>query len=186
VSAGESAHAGSMAENSKVWFVTGASSGFGRAISEAALERGDRVVAATSDPGSLQDLVARAGGRALALELDVTDPAAARRAVHEARSRFGRVDVVVNNAGYGHVGAIEELGDDEHRAQLEVNLYGVINVTRAALPVMREQRSGQLVQMSSLNGIEGLVGGATTRQASSRSKASPSRWPARSPTWGSR
>jgi NAD(P)-dependent dehydrogenase (short-subunit alcohol dehydrogenase family) len=144
----------------RVWFVTGASSGFGRAISEAVLARGDRLVAATRNPDALHALVDRGGEHVWAPRLDVTDADAVRQAVRDATARFGRLDVVVNNAGYGHVGAVEELTDEELRAQLEVNLYGVINVTRAALPVMREQRAGHLVQMSSLNGIEGLVGGA--------------------------
>ena len=146
--------------NNRVWFVTGASSGFGRAISSAALERGDRVVATARDTDSVAELTERGDGRALALELDVTDAEAARAAFDEAVSRFGRVDVVVNNAGYGHIGAVEELTDDEWHQQLDVNLFGVINVTRAALPQLRKQRSGHLVQMSSLNGVEGLPGGA--------------------------
>jgi NAD(P)-dependent dehydrogenase (short-subunit alcohol dehydrogenase family) len=146
--------------NNRVWFVTGASSGFGRAISSAALERGDRVVATARDTDSVAELTERGDGRALALELDVTDAEAARAAFDEAVSRFGRVDVVVNNAGYGHIGAVEELTDAEWHQQLDVNLFGVINVTRAALPQLRKQRSGHLVQMSSLNGVEGLPGGA--------------------------
>jgi NAD(P)-dependent dehydrogenase (short-subunit alcohol dehydrogenase family) len=155
---------GGMPENNtqttgRTWFVTGATSGFGRAISQAVLDRGDRLVATGRDLDALETLVAGHPERALALRLDVTDPAAAREAVSAATARFGRIDVVVNNAGYAHVGAIEELSDDELRAQLEVNLFGVINVTRAALRPMREQRSGHLVQMSSLNGVEGLVGG---------------------------
>jgi NAD(P)-dependent dehydrogenase (short-subunit alcohol dehydrogenase family)/ketosteroid isomerase-like protein len=131
----------------RVWFVTGASSGFGRAVSEAALQDGDHVVATS-----------RSGDSTLAL--DVTDAGAVREAVRQALERFGRIDVVFNNAGYGHVGAVEELSDEELRRQLEVNLLGVINVTRAVLPAMREQRSGHLVQMSSLNGVEALPGGA--------------------------
>jgi len=95
----------------------------------------------------------------MALQLDVRDTDAARDTVDHAVARFGQVDVVLNNAGYGHVGAIEELTDAELRQQLDVNLLGVINVTRAALPHMRRQRSGHFVQMSSLNGIEGLAGG---------------------------
>ncbi len=142
----------------RVWFVTGASSGFGRAISEEVLDHGDRLVATGRDVEAIQTLVKDHPERGMALRLDVTDPGAARAAVREATARFGRVDVVVNNAGYGHVGAVEELSDAELRQQLEVNLFGVINTTRAALPKMREQRSGHLVQMSSLNGVEGLAG----------------------------
>jgi NAD(P)-dependent dehydrogenase (short-subunit alcohol dehydrogenase family) len=143
----------------RVWFVTAASSGLGRAIAEAVLDRGDRLVATARDLDAIRALVDAHPGRALALRLDVTDAAAARTAVDEAAAHFGRLDVVVNNAGYGHVGAIEELSDDELREQFEVNLFGVINVTRAALPQLRKQRSGHFVQMSSLNGVEGLVGG---------------------------
>lgn len=145
-------------QTGRVWFVTGASSGFGHAISEAVLDHGDRLVATGRDVEAIQTLVKDHPGQGMALRLDVTDPGAAREAVHEATTHFGRVDVVVNNAGYGHVGAIEELSDAELRQQLEVNLFGVINTTRAALPQMREQRSGHLVQMSSLNGVEGLAG----------------------------
>jgi NAD(P)-dependent dehydrogenase (short-subunit alcohol dehydrogenase family) len=143
----------------RVWLVTGASRGFGRALSEAVLARGERLVATARG----EDFVESFGvehPEALAVTLDVTDPAQARAAVEQALERFGRLDVVVNNAGYGHFGAVEELTDDELRQQLEVNLFGVVNVTRAALPAFRRQRSGHLVQMSSLNGIEGLVGGA--------------------------
>jgi NAD(P)-dependent dehydrogenase (short-subunit alcohol dehydrogenase family) len=150
----------STATEGRVWFVTGASSGFGRAVSETVLRHGDRLVATGRDPGAIQDLADRHPGQAHVLRLDVTDAEAARAAIDDAVARFGRVDVVLNNAGYGHIGAVEELTDAEWRRQFEVNLFGVINVTRAALPRMREQRSGHLVQMSSLNGIEGLVGGA--------------------------
>jgi NAD(P)-dependent dehydrogenase (short-subunit alcohol dehydrogenase family) len=143
-----------------VWFVTGASSGFGRAVSLAVLQRGQRLIATARNPHDLKHLIDQGGDRVLALPLDVTDAAAARSAMQAAVSHFGHVDVVFNNAGYGHVGAIEELGDDDLRKQLDVNLLGIINVTRAALPHMRRQRSGHLVQMSSLNGVEGLVGAA--------------------------
>jgi NAD(P)-dependent dehydrogenase (short-subunit alcohol dehydrogenase family) len=146
-------------QTDRVWFVTGASSGFGRAIGQTVLNSGGRLVAATRRPGAVQELAHQHPGRALPIALDVTDAAASRAAVSEAVERFGRVDVVVNNAGYGHVGAVEELTDAELRAQLDVNLFGVINVTRAALPHLRRQRSGHLVQMSSLNGVEGLAGG---------------------------
>jgi NAD(P)-dependent dehydrogenase (short-subunit alcohol dehydrogenase family) len=135
------------------------SSGFGKAIGRALLDRGQRLVAATRDPEAVAELVDRDAERVMARALDVTDAAGSRAAFAEAVARFGRVDVVVNNAGYGHVGAVEELTDAELREQLEVNLFGVINVTRAALPHLRRQRSGHLVQMSSVNGVEGLAGG---------------------------
>jgi NAD(P)-dependent dehydrogenase (short-subunit alcohol dehydrogenase family) len=143
----------------RVWFVTGASSGFGEAVGNAVLERGDRLAATARDRDAVAPLVDQFHDQAMALQLDVRNADAARDTFDEVVSRFGRVDVVLNNAGYGHVGAIEELTDAELRQQLDVNLLGVINVTRAALPHMRRQRSGHFVQMSSLNGVEGLVGG---------------------------
>jgi NAD(P)-dependent dehydrogenase (short-subunit alcohol dehydrogenase family) len=143
----------------RVWFVTGASSGFGRAIAREVLARGGRLVATGRDSDALQPLVAEDEDRAMALGLDITDAAAVREAVDRAVSRFGRIDVVVNNAGYAHVGAVEELSDREWRQLIDTDLFGAINVTRAVLPHMRERRSGHLVQMSSLNGIEGLPGG---------------------------
>jgi NAD(P)-dependent dehydrogenase (short-subunit alcohol dehydrogenase family) len=142
----------------RVWFVTGASRGFGRALSEAVLARGERLIA-TARRAEFVDEFSERHPEAAALRLDVTDRARAQEAVAEGVERFGRIDVVVNNAGYGHFGAIEELTDEELRNQLEVNLHGVINVTRAALPRLRAQRSGHIVQMSSLNGIEGMIGG---------------------------
>jgi NAD(P)-dependent dehydrogenase (short-subunit alcohol dehydrogenase family) len=139
--------------DTKVWFVTGASRGLGRAISEVALERGDHVVATARDETSVPS-----HPRALALPLDVTEPGTVRAAVDRAVDDLGRIDVVVNNAGYGHFGAVEEVGERELREQLEVNLFGVIAVTRATLPHLRRQRSGHLVQMSSLNGVVGQAG----------------------------
>ncbi len=150
-----------VSNEDRVWLVTGASSGLGRAICKEVLERGHRLAATSRDVERLRPLLQIDPERVLALSLDVTDADAARRAVDEAVSHFGQLDVVVNNAGYGHVGAVEELSDEELRQQLAVNLLGVMNVTRAALPHMRRQRSGHLVQMSSLNGVEGLAGGAT-------------------------
>jgi NAD(P)-dependent dehydrogenase (short-subunit alcohol dehydrogenase family) len=141
----------------RVWLVTGASRGFGRALCDAVLARGERLVA-TARGRDFVESFEREHPDALAVVLDVTDPAQARAVVEQALERFGRLDVVVNNAGYGHFGAVEELTEDELRQQLEVNLFGVINVTRAVLPALRRQRSGHLVQMSSLNGIEGMIG----------------------------
>jgi len=141
----------------RVWFVTGGSRGFGRALAAAVLERGERLIV-TARRQELRDDFRERHPDALALRLDVTDRASAQAAVAEGIERFGRLDVVVNNAGYGHFGAVEELTDEELREQFEVNLFGVVNVTRAVLPQLRAQRSGHLVQMSSLNGIEGMVG----------------------------
>jgi NAD(P)-dependent dehydrogenase (short-subunit alcohol dehydrogenase family) len=144
----------------RVWFVTGGSSGFGRAVSETALDNGDQLVVTARNVDAIRALANRGRERALALRLDVTDATAAKEAVSETVAHFGRVDVVFNNAGYGHVGAVEELSDAELRQQIEVDFFGVVNVTRAALPHMRRQRSGHFVQMSSLNGVEPLPGGA--------------------------
>jgi NAD(P)-dependent dehydrogenase (short-subunit alcohol dehydrogenase family) len=139
----------------RTWLITGASGGFGRALCDAVRKRGNRLVATSRDIRAL----ARAYPDALTLELDVTDAEAARAAVQRAVAELGSIDVVVNNAGYGHFGAVEELTDDELRQQLEVNFFGLLNVTRAALPELRRQRSGHIVQMSSLNGVVGMVGG---------------------------
>lgn len=144
----------------RVWFVTGSSSGFGRALSEAVLDHGDRLVATARDVDDIRALTSQGDERALALPLDVTNATAAKEAVNKAVAHFGQLDAVFNNAGYGHVGAIEELSEEEIRQQVEVDFFGVVNVTRAALPHMRKQRSGHFVQMSSLNGVEPLPGGA--------------------------
>ena len=137
----------------KVWLITGASRGFGRVWAEAALERGDSVAATARDTGTLEELVARYGERVLALELDVTDKAAIDRSVAAAHERFGRLDVVVNNAGYGQFGAIEEVTEEEARRQIETNLFGPLWVTKAAIPILREQRSGHILQVSSIGGV---------------------------------
>ena len=137
----------------KVWFVTGASSGFGRAIAEAALSRGDAVVATARRIDALGGLVEAAPeGRVLALGLDVTDEGQIDRAVEEAASRFGRVDVLVNNAGHGSVGAVEELSMEELRGVFETMFFGAVALTKAVLPGMRERRSGAIVQVSSFGG----------------------------------
>ena len=145
---------------SKIWFITGASRGFGRAWAVAALERGDSVAATARDTTTLDDLAATYGDRLLPLQLDVTDRAAGFAAVERAHERFGRLDVVVNNAGYGHFGFVEELSEDDVRAQLETNLFGALWITQAALPILREQGSGHILQVSSIGGISAfpLVG----------------------------
>jgi NAD(P)-dependent dehydrogenase (short-subunit alcohol dehydrogenase family) len=138
---------------SKVWFITGASKGFGREWAEAALERGDRVAATARRPETLDALVDKYGDAVLPLKLDVTDRDAAQAAVRQTAEHFGQLDVVINNAGYGHFGTVEELTEDELRNQLETNLFGAVWVTQAALPIMREQRSGHIIQVSSIGGI---------------------------------
>jgi NAD(P)-dependent dehydrogenase (short-subunit alcohol dehydrogenase family) len=135
----------------RVWFITGTSSGLGRAIAHAALDHGDRVAATARSTDRIADLERDFADRAIALPLDVTDPGQARTAIEAAVGAFGRVDVVVNNAGYGVLGALEELSDDELRSQFETNLFGALQVTRAALPQLRRQRSGHIVQLSSLS-----------------------------------
>ena len=137
----------------KTWFITGTSRGFGREWALAALERGDRVAATARDAGSLDALVAAHGDAVLPIELDVTDRSAAFAAVERALERFGRLDVVVNNAGYGQFGAVEELGEAEVRAQLETNFFGALWVTQAALPFLRAQGGGRILQVSSIGGI---------------------------------
>ncbi|MFD5827957.1 oxidoreductase [Lentzea sp. NPDC060358] len=139
----------------RTWLITGASRGFGRALAAAALEAGDQVVATARRPEQLGDLVAEHPDRARAVALDVTDPAAAVAAVERAVAEFGALDVVVNNAGYATSAPIEEMSDADFRAQVEANLFGVVNVTRAALPVLRRQRSGTFVQFSSVGGRAG-------------------------------
>jgi NAD(P)-dependent dehydrogenase (short-subunit alcohol dehydrogenase family) len=138
---------------SKVWFITGTSRGFGREWAIAALDRGDRVAATARDTDSLADLVERYGDAILPLRLDVTDKAAVEAAVAGAVETFGRIDVAINNAGYGHFGFVEEVTEAELRAQLETNLFGAVWVTQAVLPTMREQGSGHIIQVSSIGGI---------------------------------
>ncbi|MDB5818800.1 MAG: Short-chain dehydrogenase/reductase [Rhizobacter sp.] len=146
--------------SSKVWLVTGSARGIGRAIVEAALDAGDRVVATARDPGRLSDLVARHGDRVRPVALDVTDEAAIPAAVEEAVKAFGRLDVLVNNAGYGDMAPIEDTPMASFRAQIETNLFGVVAMTRAAIPLMREQGHGHIIQFSSVGGRVGSVGRA--------------------------
>lgn len=143
---------------SKVWFITGSSRGFGREWTVAALERGDRVVATARRIDALDDLIARFGDAVLPMTFDVTDRAAAFVAVDAAVAHFGRLDVVVNNAGYGQFGVVEELSEADAREQMETNLYGALWVTQAALPHLRAQGSGHIVQVSSIGGITAFAG----------------------------
>lgn len=140
-----------MAE--KIWFITGTSRGFGREWAVAALERGDKVAATARDASALDDLTAKYGDALLPIELDVNDHDADFAAVKRAHDHFGRLDIVVNNAGYGHFGFIEELSEAEARAQIETNVFGALWITQAALPYLREQRSGHIIQVSSIGGI---------------------------------
>jgi NAD(P)-dependent dehydrogenase (short-subunit alcohol dehydrogenase family) len=140
-----------MAE--KVWFITGTSRGFGREWTIAALERGDKVAATARDTATLDDLTEKYGDALLPIALDVTDRAADFAAVKQAHEHFGRLDVVVNNAGYGQFGFVEELSEQEARDQIETNVFGALWITQAALPFLRAQRSGHIVQVSSIGGI---------------------------------
>jgi NAD(P)-dependent dehydrogenase (short-subunit alcohol dehydrogenase family) len=147
------------------WLITGASRGFGRALAEAVLESGDRLVATARRPEQLADLAERYGEQVRTVALDVTDTAAAENAVRAAVEAFGRLDVVVNNAGYANSAPIEEMTEEDFRGQFEANFFGVVNVTRAALPVLREQRSGTFLQFSSLGGRVGGTAGMGAYQS---------------------
>jgi NAD(P)-dependent dehydrogenase (short-subunit alcohol dehydrogenase family) len=141
----------------RTWLITGSSRGFGRELASAALESGDNVVATARRPEQLDDLVERYGARVRARGLDVTDADAAQAAVAHTVDAFGSLDVVANNAGYANSAAIEDMPAEDFRAQIETNLFGVVNVTRAALPIFRTQRSGHFLQFSS---VGGRVGGS--------------------------
>lgn len=141
-----------MAATPRTWFITGTSSGFGRQLTEQLLARGERVFATLRRIDALDDLKAAHGDRLHVAALDVTDTAAVRRVVDQAFAALGRIDVVVNNAGYGLFGAAEELGDDQIRHQIDTNVVGSIQVTRAALPHLRAQGGGRILQLSSMGG----------------------------------
>jgi NAD(P)-dependent dehydrogenase (short-subunit alcohol dehydrogenase family) len=144
----------------KVWFITGTSRGFGRAWAIAALERGDKVAATARNTASLDDLAAKYGDALLPIRLDVTDREADFAAVKQAHDHFGRLDIVVNNAGYGQFGFVEELSEQDARDQIETNVFGALWITQAALPYLRAQHSGHIIQVSSIGGISAfpLVG----------------------------
>lgn len=137
----------------KVWFITGTSRGFGRAWATAALERGDKVAATARNTTSLDDLAEKYGDALLPIRLDVTDRDADFAAVKQAHDHFGRLDIVVNNAGYGQFGFVEELSEQDARDQIETNVFGALWVTQAALPYLRDQGSGHIIQVSSIGGI---------------------------------
>ncbi|GAA4607820.1 NAD(P)-dependent dehydrogenase (short-subunit alcohol dehydrogenase family) [Actinoplanes octamycinicus] len=137
----------------RTWFITGTSRGFGREWAEAALDRGDRVAATARNVSSLDDLAAKYGDRLLPLALDVTDREAALAALERAYQHFGRLDVVVNNAGYGQFGMIEEISEREARDQFETNVFGALWVTQGALPYLRESGGGNIIQVSSIGGV---------------------------------
>ena len=143
----------SSSPGDKVWFITGCSTGFGRELAKMVLNRGCRAVVTARDPAKVEDIAAGHGDRALVLELDVTDAVEVDAAVNSAVKRFGRIDVLVNNAGIGYFGAVEESDEEEVRRMFEINFFGVARVTRTALPIMRKQRSGHIVNISSIGGL---------------------------------
>jgi NAD(P)-dependent dehydrogenase (short-subunit alcohol dehydrogenase family) len=144
----------------RVWFITGCSSGLGRELSQAVLGHGDRLVATARDTSALAGLATLGPQRVSTVRLDVTDTGSVQAAVAEADRAFGRIDVLVNNAGYGLAGTLEELAEQDLRRQFDTNLFGALAVTRAVLPVLRRQRSGHIVQMSSANGVLPVPGGS--------------------------
>jgi NAD(P)-dependent dehydrogenase (short-subunit alcohol dehydrogenase family) len=143
---------------SKVWLITGSASGLGRNIAEAVLAAGDRLLAAARDIRRLDDLVERYAAQILPFELDVTDSKAAKAAVQAAVDQFGRLDVLVNNAGFGHMLPFEQIEESDFRLEFETNFFGVVNLTRAAVPVMRQQGSGHIIQISSVGGRLATLG----------------------------
>jgi NADP-dependent 3-hydroxy acid dehydrogenase YdfG len=147
-----------MNNTDKVWLITGSSTGLGRALAQAVLERGYHLVATARQPEQLKELSDRYPDRVTTIALDVTNAQSIQQAVEAALNAYNRIDVLVNNAGYGTVGAIEEVNDDDIRRQFDTNLFGAINVTRAVLPTLREQRSGHILNISSANGISAFAG----------------------------
>jgi NAD(P)-dependent dehydrogenase (short-subunit alcohol dehydrogenase family) len=145
-------------QNVPVWFITGCSTGFGRGLAKLVLERGWRAVVTARNPDTVADFSSSSDGRALVLRLDVTDPAQVAAAVKKAESTFGRIDVLVNNAGYGYLAAVEEGEDLEVRAMFEANFFGLAAMTRAVLPGMRQRRSGHIINISSIAGLVGFPG----------------------------
>jgi NAD(P)-dependent dehydrogenase (short-subunit alcohol dehydrogenase family) len=149
----------------KTWFITGSSRGLGRALTRAALEAGDRVAATARQPTQLDEFVVDYGERVHPLALDVTDARGAQLAIGEAHRRFGRLDVIVNNAGYANVSPIETTDDEDFRAQFETNFWGVYNVSKAAIPLLRAQEGGVVLQISSVGGRVGGSPGIASYQA---------------------
>jgi NAD(P)-dependent dehydrogenase (short-subunit alcohol dehydrogenase family) len=149
----------------QTWFITGSSRGFGRALAVAALEAGDQVVATARKPEQLDDLVREYGKRVLPVALDVTDRPATVAGLQAAADRFGTIDVVVNNAGYANLAPVETTPEDDFRRQFDTNFWGVYNVSTAALPVLRAQGAGTIVQFSSIGGRVGGTAGLGSYQA---------------------
>jgi NAD(P)-dependent dehydrogenase (short-subunit alcohol dehydrogenase family) len=149
----------------QTWFITGSSRGFGRSLALAALQAGDSVAATARTPEQVSDLTDRFGERVLPLALDVTDPAAALKALQQTEDTFGRIDVVVNNAGYANIAPVEVASDEDFRRQFETNFWGVYNISKAALPFLRKQGGGIVIQFSSVGGRVGGTPGLGSYQA---------------------
>jgi NAD(P)-dependent dehydrogenase (short-subunit alcohol dehydrogenase family) len=139
----------------KTWLITGCSTGFGRELAEAVLARGDRAAVTARDPQTVADVVAPHADKAIAIKLDVTDAKQIEAAVKAAMEKFGRIDVLVNNAGIGYFGALEESEEDEVRRMFEINFWGLVHMTQAVLPIMRAQNAGTIVNISSVAGMKG-------------------------------
>ena len=139
--------------NDKVWFITGCSTGFGRELAKLVLDRGYRCVVTARDPAKAEDIAKGKENRALVLELDVTDQVQINAAVSSAVEHFGRIDVLVNNAGIGYFGSVEESDEEEFRWMFEINFFGLSSMTRVVLPIMRKQRRGHIVNISSIGGL---------------------------------
>jgi NAD(P)-dependent dehydrogenase (short-subunit alcohol dehydrogenase family) len=144
--------------NGRVWFITGTSQGFGRELVRAALQRGDSVVATSRNPQAVAAAFSGAADRLLAASMDLRDPAQISSVVERAIARFGRIDILVNNAGYGVTGAVEEASETQIAGVYETNVFGLLRVTRAVLPYLRKQRSGHIVNLSSIGGLTGMPG----------------------------
>lgn len=148
-----------MESVSRVWLITGCSTGFGRALAEAVLKKGDRLIATARNAEKLQDLAQSYPQQVHTLSLDVTNPDNIRSAIAEAKDAFGRIDVLVNNAGYGTMGAIEEASEEDIKRQFDTNFFGALNMIRAILPRLRKQRSGHILNISSVGGMISMAGG---------------------------
>ena len=142
----------------KVWFITGCSTGFGRELAKGALEAGNQVVVTARKPEDINDIVESFPDTAIAVQLDVTKPGEIKSSVEQAIAKFGRIDVLVNNAGIGYFGAIEESDDEEVRRMFEINVFGLANMTKEVLPFMRKQKSGHIVNIASIGGLVGFPG----------------------------
>ncbi|MBA2763023.1 MAG: SDR family NAD(P)-dependent oxidoreductase, partial [Segetibacter sp.] len=138
---------------SKVWLITGCSTGFGRELATNALEAGHKVVVTARNPKDIQDIVLKFADASIAVTLDVTNPEDIKSSVQQSMEKFGRIDVLVNNAGIGYFGAIEESEEDEVRRMFEINFFGLANMTKEVLPIMRKQKSGHIVNIASIGGL---------------------------------